>query len=268
MRAVKSLSSSLELGEDLFPPPPEHFDKDVLPRKSVLHFLRVMLGDKAVVVRAEKDLAWKRISAVSRLLPSVVRETVAVINGIFLPEFADLGHPTLFLVPSDFDLTSAVRSGYVGLDEGGLQGFNLPRHNPWDRFVVGHLTAGDTRRDLRTLVNVCNRYRPLSRYTPTAIDELVKGFETARSCFDEDGSLNIKRAPSDGLKAAGPFFEAGHPDIVFDIFLGCLELLGAREMSGQVRDFGRMIAEGAETLSPLFMETTEDTAQDIFDFDV
>lgn len=268
LRAVKSLEPHLEITKDLFPPPPDRFDRDTFPRKSVLHLLRVILGDRAVVVRAEKDLAWERIFRVSSLLPSVIREPLAVINGPFLPEFVDLGHPTLFLVPQEFDLTGTVRGGYTALDEGGKQGFNLPRPNPWERFVVGHLTAGDTRKDLATLVNVCNRFRPLSRYTPQAFAELLKAYEVARHCFDEDGRLNIKRAPSEGLKAAGPFFLAGHPDIVFEIFLGCLQLLGAREMSGEVRQFGKMIAEGAETLNPLFMETTEVTGQDMFDFDV
>ncbi|MHC5035961.1 MAG: hypothetical protein ACYTHM_01480 [Planctomycetota bacterium] len=267
-RAVKTLIPEFIFDESNFPPPPSRFDKESLPRKSVLHLLRVMLGERPTVIRGEKDLAYDRIVKVSGLLPAVIRETLALLNGIFLPEFADIGHPTIYLVPKDFDLAGTVRSGYIALDSAGMQGFNLPRPHPWDRFVVGHLTAGDTRKDLETLLNVINRFRPLSRYTPQAFQDLIKAFEEARSCFDPDGHLNIQRAPSEALRSTGSFFQAGHPDIVFDIFLGCLQLLGARELSEEVQNFGRMIAEGAETLIPLFLEASEVSVEDMFDFDV
>lgn len=266
-RAIKNLSAFAEL-EDAPAPPPLHFDRDSFPRKSVLQILRILLGDQPTVVRSDKELAFERLVRVSGLVPAVVREPLAVVNGAYLPELADLGHPTVFLVGPEFELATAVRAGLGALEVGDNQGYNLPRAHPWDRFVVGTLTAGDPRKDLATLLAVLNRFRPLSRYTPEDFEELFLAFEAARNCFEEDGRLNIKRAPSEGLRAAGHFFQAGHPDIVFEMFLGCLQLLGARDLKTQVREFGQMISAGAETLIPYFVESGEVNGEDVFDFDV
>jgi len=268
-RAVKNLTPRYEYEEGAFAPPPSRFDKEALPRKAVLQLLRILLGDRPTVIRTEKDLAWERLVRVSGLIPAVIREPLAVINGVYLPEFSDLGHPTIFLVPPEFDLAGAVHGGITALDGMENQGYNLPRAHPWDRFVVGHLTAGDSKKALTTLLNVLHRFRPLSRYTPEAFEQLVAAFEEARNCFEPDGRMDIKRAPSEGLSAAGKFFLAGHPDIVFEMFLGCLQLLGARDLNSQVKEFGRMIAEGAETLIPLFAEADDVSGEeDVFDFDV
>ncbi|GEM_PF-3490233 len=266
-RGLKNLPAYFEFNEESLFDFPSRFDRDTLPRKCALHLLRILLGDRPAVIRSEKGTAYARILKVSGLLPADIREPLAMINGLFLPEFSDLGHPTVFLVPKDFDLSAAVREGYAALDVSAMKGYNLPRPHPWDRFVVGHLTAGDPHDDLKTLLKVLNHFRPLSRYTPEAFQALIEGFESARRCFEQNGRLDVKRAPSDGLRATGKFFKAGHPDIVFDVFLGCLQLLGARELSDQVQQFGRMIAEGAELLIPLFRESTE-VSVDELDFDV
>jgi hypothetical protein len=244
------------------------FDRENLPRKSVLHILRALLGEKkTVVVRSDKDLAWERIVQVSALLPPVAREPLAIVNGAFLPELADLGLPTVFLVPPEFDVAASVREGNAALDEAGMLAFNLSAPHPWDRFVVGNLTSGDPRGDLATLLKVVHRSRPLARYTPKAFEDLVKAFEAARSCFDSDGRVNVRRAPADGLGAAPKFFEAGHPDIAFDVFQDCLRLLGARGLLEPIHDFARTIAAGAGILAPLFAEAHESPVEDLVDLE-
>jgi hypothetical protein len=266
-RDLTALPADVEVpAEDTTPLAPR-FDRENLPRKSVLHLLRALLGDKPVLLRSDKEAGWDRVVQVSALLPPAVREPLAVVNGAYVPEFADLGHPTVFLVPADVDIADVVREGKVALDEGGMLAYNLPLSHPWEQFVVGNITSGDSHGDLATLLRVVQRYRPLARYSPQDFKDLVEAFQAARQCFDPDGRVNVRRAPADGLTAAPRFFQAGHPDIAFDIFQDCLRLLGARKLLDPVRDFMRTIEEGAKILAPLFAEARESPVDELVDLE-
>jgi len=246
------------------------FPFEQIPQRMARNVLRLLLHEGTSFIRAVEGKALSVVRALLPFLPPIHRERVSIISGDFVQPFDGKSRYTLFLVSPEFDLTPFVEAGYPVLDDGGLNGHNLPKAHPYSHLLLGQIYGEkNDHQKLITLLRAINAYRPIVEYSLDGYHNLVNGFETAQGFFSRDGHLHVEGAPEKGLKGALSFFRAGHPDIVFDIFNSCLHLLGERNLFTGLANFENVVVSGIDTLTGFFAEVPQDASilDDIGDFD-